>query len=88
VIGKKFLGVAALTLAAANVFALQPTAAELKTAREWVKTAFVSEMKDLPFTFFYDGKKFPARGGVDEDLNGVRFCAQGARRCGRSDVRT
>ena len=60
--GKKFLGVAALTLAAANVFALQPTAAELKTAREWVKTAFVGEMKDLPFTFVYDGKKFPGEG--------------------------
>ncbi len=51
---------AALFIAAA--YALVPTADELKQAEEWSAHVFGGELKELPFTFSYNGKDFRAGG--------------------------
>ena len=50
----------ALALLVSPVLALQPSADELQAAKAWEKQVFAGQVSDLPFTFVYDGKKFPS----------------------------
>ena len=51
-----------LVLPAGPALAIRPTAEELAAAKDWERTIFAGDDADLPFTFVYDGRKFPAPG--------------------------
>lgn len=58
----KNLLMAACTMIAVPSMAITPTVDELKLAEEWSVRVFGGDMKDLPFTFSYNGKDFRAGG--------------------------
>ena len=58
----KTVFLATVTLAAMAAMALAPTDDELKRAMEWTARTLDGEMKELPFTFSYNGKDFRAGG--------------------------